>query len=74
MRLDVNDLADEQRTMHMAEQHSERRIMVTLKSFFRDLTLHVKNDHPVLNRFCTELREIISYFKISLTQYIVSIA
>ncbi len=26
--LDMNDLADEQRTMHMAEQYSDRRIMV----------------------------------------------
>jgi hypothetical protein len=26
--LDMNDLADEQHTMHMAEQYSDRRIMV----------------------------------------------
>jgi hypothetical protein len=28
----MNDLADEQRTMHMAEQYSDRRIMVNSSS------------------------------------------
>lgn len=31
----MNDLVDEQHTMHMAEQYSDRRIMVRLKNPLR---------------------------------------